>query len=551
MEGMTMNLQVAILDPDSFRPVIERFNARDNELYIQSVPNCDAWDFLRQNIPLFDCPDEDLKEIYLFRWWVFRKHVRRTPDGFVITEFHPDVPWAGKHNAISCPAGHHFREGRWLANRTFLEDYARYWLRGGGSPRAYSFWIADSLLVFHKAQPNLDMLADLLPDLAANWEAWVKSHGQPDGLFYQHDDRDGMEIGIGGSGKRPTINSYMFGDAVAIAEIAQLVGDLSLAREYSRKAEVLRQRVLEKLWNPAANFFMTVGAHNLAPNPQRTVAPKAPDGQFVNVRELIGYVPWYFHLPPEGQGYDVAWEQLMDPQGFYAPFGPTTAEQRHPDFRVIYEGHACQWNGPSWPFATTQTLVALANLLHDYQQDTVTAADYRKVLDCYVRSHRYRQLPPAEWTEPGAGQPQTTSLVREETDQPWIDENLNPFNGDWIARTMLRHQSWKPGQEERGKDYNHSAFCDLVITGLIGLRPRLDDIVEVHPLVSPDWDWFCLDRVPYHGHMLTIVWDRNGTKYGKGAGLSVFADGRLLANTSSLSRIHAELPQITVDANKG
>jgi len=26
------------------------------------------------------------------------------------------------------------------------------------------------------------------------------------------------------------------------------------------------------------------------------------------------------------------------------------------------------------------------------------------------------------------------------------------------------------GGVERGKDYNHSTFCDLIITGLVGLR---------------------------------------------------------------------------------
>jgi hypothetical protein len=64
---------------------------------------------------------------------------------------------------------------------------------------------------------------------------------------------------------------------------------------------------------------------------------------------------------------------------------------------------------------------------------------------------------------------------------PWIDENLNPTNGDWIARTLLKQR----GSEipERGKDYNHSTYCDLVISGLVGLRPRADDIVEVNPLV--------------------------------------------------------------------
>ena len=52
-------------------------------------------------------------------------------------------------------------------------------------------------------------------------------------------------------------------------------------------------------------------------------------------------------------------------------------EQSDPYFKISYEGHECQWNGPSWPFATTQTLKALANFLNNYSNNkTVTKNDY-------------------------------------------------------------------------------------------------------------------------------------------------------------------------------
>lgn len=44
-----------------------------------------------------------------------------------------------------------------------------------------------------------------------------------------------------------------------------------------------------------------------------------------------------------------------------------------------------------------------------------------------------------------------------------------------------------------------------MITGLIGLRPRMDNTVEVNPLIPEGkWDYFCLDNVLYHGRNLTI-----------------------------------------------
>jgi hypothetical protein len=100
-----------ILNPDSFQHYIEQFNRNDVETTRNYVPNQSAWAWLRANIPMFECSDKALEEMYYFRWWTFRKHISETPQGFVITEFLPPVPWAGEFNTISCSAAHHFYEG--------------------------------------------------------------------------------------------------------------------------------------------------------------------------------------------------------------------------------------------------------------------------------------------------------------------------------------------------------------------------------------------------------------------------------------------------------
>jgi len=94
------------------------------------------------------------------------------------------------------------------------------------------------------------------------------------------------------------------------------------------------------------------------------------------------------------------------------------------------------------------------------EQSFVSRDDYFTVLRNYALSHR-RKL------EDGR-------II------PWIDENLNPFTGDWISRTLLIQRG--KAIPERGKDYNHSTFCDLVISGLVGLRARGESTVEVNPL---------------------------------------------------------------------
>lgn len=493
----------AVLRPETFKGYIDSFNASDNELYRGYVSNAAAWSFLETNIPWFECPDKSIEKTYYFRWWTFRKHIQLTPDGFIITEFLPNVPWAGKDNSIDCAAGHHFYEGRWLADPKYLDDYAVFWFRKGGEPRRYSFWAADAIWARYLVTGDVRLTVDLLPDLAANYRAWEESHGGTNGLFWQSDDRDGMEMSAGGGGYRPTINSYMFGDALAISNIARLAGKTELAATFGAKASALRAAVEKQLWNPTAQFFETRSSET---------------GRWAGVREECGFTPWYFNLP--GPAESIAWRQLLEPEGFRALFGPTTVEQRSPRFTVAYRGHECQWNGPSWPYATSVTLTAMANLLDDYHQHDVGRRDYLDLLETYTRSQRLR--------------------LDDGRVVPWIDEVLDPRTGVWIARTLLRER----GSEipERGKDYNHSTYCDLVITGLAGLRPGAGRRVEVNPLVpSGAWDYFCLDRVPYHGHWLTILFDKDGRRYGRGPGLRVLDNGKEIASSARLEPVSGNL----------
>lgn len=84
-----------ILTADSLRQYVETFNRHDHTHFGQAISNEDAADWMAENIPRFECPDPEIEEIYHFRWWTYRKHIKETPDGFVITEFLPQVNWSG------------------------------------------------------------------------------------------------------------------------------------------------------------------------------------------------------------------------------------------------------------------------------------------------------------------------------------------------------------------------------------------------------------------------------------------------------------------------
>lgn len=481
-----------ILKAEDFRYYVDYFNRMEDENIINAIPNEQAWEWMRNNIPFFECPQDNFEEIYYYRWWILRKHIKNTPQGFVMTEFLVERSYADKYNMISCALGHHIYESRWLHDPQYLDDYVHVWYRGnkGGNMerlRAFSSWTAYALYNRYLVDGDTGFLIDMLPDLESEYRAWESDHRLGNGLFWQYDVRDGMEEQISGSrtekNARPTINSYMYGNAVAIARIANLNGMTDLADLYQAKADTLKHLVENNMWNPDHEFFETLNEN----------------GHFAGVREAIGYIPWYFDLP--SPGYEEAWCQVCDPEGFLAPFGLTTAEQRHPAFR----SHGCcncEWDGAVWPFATSQTLIALANLLNHYDQSVVNDSIFFKHMELYVESQYYRG-------------------------RPYIGEYLDETTGYWLK-----------GDQERSRYYNHSTFNDLVIIGLTGLRPRDDDTLEVNPLLPQDtWDWFCLDNLLYHGKIITIFWDKDGTKYKHGKGFHLLVDGKEVASSLNLEKI--------------
>lgn len=487
----------AVLKYKDFAHYVDYFNGMENENTVEAIPNSEASAWMEENIPLFECPQKNFEEMYYYRWWTLRKHIKKTPVGYGMTEFLVPRTYADKYNLIACAIGHHIYESRWLRNREYLDQIIHTWYRGNeGGPmkkmNKFSSWNADAMLNRYMVDGDKAFLVDMKNDLETEYKRWESTNRLPNGLYWQGDVQDGMEESIsGGRHKqyaRPTINSYMYGNAKALCEIGLLAGDQEFEDRYAGKADSLKAIIEQNLWNASHEFFETRRTDSLA-----------------NVREAIGFLPWYFNLPDKGK-YDAAWKQVTDPEGFSAPFGLTTAERRHPEFRTHGTGK-CEWDGAIWPFATAQTLTAMANFMNNYPQKVLTDSVYFRQLELYVESQYFHG-------------------------RPYIGEYLDETTGYWLK-----------GDAERSRYYNHSTFDDLVITGLVGLRPRMDNRLEVNPLVPEGkWDWFCLDNVLYHGHNVTILWDKNGDRYYKGKGLRVYIDGKEVGHSDKLERMECRLP---------
>ncbi|MGC7100163.1 MGH1-like glycoside hydrolase domain-containing protein [Amycolatopsis lurida] len=473
------------------------------------------------NIPFVDLPDQTIEDTYYYRWRTYKEALKYTgaADGWIVSEFLGPVGYSAPHGGIVAAAGHHVYEGRWLRDHRYLDDYLDYWLRGSGAgpkpatdqlnenttdwAHQYSFWAADAMLARASVDGRFGFAVDRLPELEKQWATWSPQFDRELGLYWQVPVWDAMEYTAssyqsddpyhGGEGFRPTLNAYQYGDAKAIASLLRMRGDRRQAKDYEDDANALRAAMERHLWDPDAQFYKHVMRDG---NPGR---------EQLEDREQIGFIPWYFHMAPTANS--AAWAQLTDPAGFAAPFGPTTVERRSPWFMHDALLGCCRWSGPSWPFATSQTLTALANLLADYpSQSYVDRDDYVGLLRGYAATQRKNGV-------------------------PYVAEAHHPDEDRWLYDSA--------GHSE---DYNHSTFNDLVLSGLLGIRPQQGERVRLAPLVSGDWSHFAVENVPYHGRNLSVAWDRDGTRYGQGAGLTVWIDGKRVHRQADLKPVDLRVP---------
>ncbi|MDI3321165.1 MGH1-like glycoside hydrolase domain-containing protein [Pinibacter soli] len=498
--SIAQDYKPSFIKTDKLKKDVTYFNLIDSGDVQNYVPNDKAYDWILQNTPLFECPDSTIQTVYNYRWWTFRKHLKQTPEGFVFTEFIIPVSHAGKYNAISSALGHQVYEGRWLHDPKYIQQYLNFWFFVDSKEKKqflhrFSGWVEDAVYNFYLVNNDLNYVKSVIPAMDADYKLWEEERRFPDGLFWQYDVKDAMEESISGSrkfrNKRPSINSYMYGNAVAMEKMAVLTGVDSLKDHYRNKAAELKNGVENKLWSNKDSFFET---------------GMEKGDTLANAREAIGFTPWYFNLPDDNDKYVKAWSQIVDTAGFMAPWGLTTAERRHPQFRTHGVGK-CEWDGAIWPFASTQTLKGLSHLLTDYKhKGGMTPQVFYNAFHTYASSH------------------QMDGVI-------YIGEYQDEKTGAWLK-----------GNNPRSRYYNHSGFCDLVINDLVGFKPRVDNKIDVDPLLpANEWDWFCLENVLYHGKQVSILWDKSGKKYNKGKGFHIYVDNKEVYHGNQLKHVTIDL----------
>jgi mannosylglycerate hydrolase MGH1-like protein/F5/8 type C domain-containing protein/glycosyl hydrolase family 65 len=452
------------------------------------------------NIPFFECSDKQIEQVYYYRWKLYKAHIRHVGDNsYVITEFINHVPWdRDPYCTINAASMHHIYEGRWLRDNRYMDGYISYLYQGGGNNRRYSESLADAAYARYLVNADSAFIVKQLDSMQQMYGEWSDHYDSTRNLYYIPAMPDATEYTIAsidasggkdgfddGEAYRPTINSYMYGNAMAIARIAAMKGDNNASKEYLQKAAGLKRNVEHDLWNDSLQHFT---------DRFKVSNQYVHYWDFIRGRELAGIIPWYFNLPADDRTHNAAWKHIVDTTNLLGKFGLRTNEPSYQYYFkqfVFFEGQrGSQWNGPSWPYQTSQAITSMANFLNNYDQDVITNSDYLKILRLYTKQH---YLPDGK-----------INLV----------ENYDPNLGGPIV-----YYYWS-------NHYNHSSYNNLVITGLCGIRPSESDTLVLNPLIDNSIEYFCLGDVFYHGHKLTVVYDREGTRYKLGKGLTALVDGK-------------------------
>jgi hypothetical protein len=475
------------------------------------------------NCPRFDCEDPALTRLWWYRWFIVR-HCGADPRAGRLRD---PVFFEGRHGSwyptvITYSTPHIVAETRWLRDPRYAFGQVRAHVEnrdGEGIFRCvrvdwsggfYTDWIPQAAFGAYLVHPDRSFLMEVAPALGAYVEAiFKKCDGDGDGLVAPPNHWEtGMEWspvffhfnGYDNSKpeeriERPDFVAYHFGSADAAARAFAALGDAPRAERMAKAADRIRAAALAKLWDPQDRFFY--GA-------------REKDDALARCREVVGFYPFTFGLPPRERKFAEALRFLTDPKEFWSPFPVASAARSVPVFSAKIQRWpgpggvvtGCMWNGPTWPHANSLVLDALARVLREYPcEGIVSRQDFEALLDRFARLHFEK------------GDPQRP-LLREYAD------------GD-------------TGENWGCPDYFHSTFDDLLIRHLGGLVPREDDAVEVDPLVA-NLAWFRFDGIPYRGHLLTIAWDRPDGDWKLAdfsEGFSVAVDGWRVATKPALEKI--------------
>jgi hypothetical protein len=461
-----------------------------------------------ENVPYLDVPEEGIKKQIYYRWWIMRFNFLDADAPGNDWQFPVGIEGVtGYNNSIALTVPMFIDELKYL--RDPLYAYGTMLSAGEGSRHSrYSD---------NPGKPTNWNDSYLQYTTDASWRAYQVYGGQPEILgnlarYGEHDatsqlahrkppagveganpyllwyccgflngnDADNPSYDFYGRGNERTETAYVYANALATAEIYDLLGQPAKAAEMRELAGNIQQAVLDVLWDSDSELFLHHDVHT------DTLVPW---------KEINNYYPFTVGLVPNEQPYLNAL-RLFDDPAEYPIFPFYTANQRD---------HAAR-DGGSNNFSQINSTVQfrlLSSALRTYDTPYLDAEWYKKLL--YWNAWATFINGDTRWPD---------------SNEFWFDWNpdTQTFGRSFIHHSMLGSSNW------------------TVIEDVAGLRPRTDAKLELWP-IDIGWSHFTATDLNYRGQDLTIVWNGDSHYPGVPQGYSAYLDGQRVFTVDRLTHL--------------
>ncbi|GAA1022311.1 carbohydrate-binding protein [Acrocarpospora pleiomorpha] len=500
-----------------------------------------------QDIPYVNVPDPAIEKAIVYRWWGERYNSLDPNAPGYVYQYPTTVEGSNLYqNAVALTQPMHLQDTKWL--RTPYLPYGQILNIGELSGSSafldspghtswnnhYSQYIGTAGLEAYNVHGGGKEIASKFAHYFEGDGVGQLEHydGNNDKLiaydtnYMPGNDADAISFGFPKSGagapgartiERPE-SAYVWGAFDAARQLYQIAGaDQAKVNQMATSANGIRDAILTRLWSPDTRMFLAGTSHGATSGASSNgTANPLP----VAARNLIP--------AKESNLYDIYAENLI----------PFDQWQTYVDgYRFLTYGD----NFPIFPFYTANQYDRTAYGIGGSNNFsninfTVQYRSVRSALRHYDPTHKYI----------------TPEYAKRLLD--WMAWSIYPGADVRVPNQAEYYSNWNATAKTYNRNNpNHVMLGNMnyiFVEDMAGLQPRSDDKIELWP-IKFGYEHFMVNNLRYHGQDVTIVWDPDGSKYGLGAGYSLFVNGEKKVSTDKLGKFVYDPKTRLVQAEAG
>ncbi len=233
-----------------------------------------------------------------------------------------------------------------------------------------------AMLAYGKLCDN-GWLAEIFEPLCRHIAHWEATQRMKNGLFVWRSYRGSGTDNHPAVYARPLnssaaveLNCFMYKEYLAIAEIADIIGNKTSAADYRKRAKTLADAINLNMWDPIDGLYYNLDMLSSKPILARQeVTWNVP----LKFRVWTCFMPMWAGIAPRDRAERMVREHLMNRDEFFSDYGIRTLAKCEPMYSTVEMGNPSNWQGPVWIVSTY--LIFKGMLEFGYYDEAVKIAD--------------------------------------------------------------------------------------------------------------------------------------------------------------------------------